>query len=52
MAVLYDEIKALIGNVPAEYDFIVWIFAGFFLLYFLHSLFAIFGQIIKWVGGR
>ena len=52
MVTIYDEIKALVGDVPAEYDFLAWIFALFFMLFFIHSLLCLFGQIIKWVGGR
>lgn len=40
----------LIGTVPDEYMFLVYIFSSFVVLYFIYSFFGIVNSLFKWIG--
>lgn len=49
---IYEAILELVGDVPAGYEMIAWIFAAIVLLYLLCSTFSIIVSVLNWIAGK
>lgn len=49
---VYEALISLVGEPPAGYDILVWIFAAVVLLFLIRSAFSIISSVLDWIGGR
>ena len=49
---IYQALLDLVGDIPAGYEVIVWIFAAIVLLYLLCSVFSIISSVLSFIAGR
>ncbi len=49
---IYEELISLVGQPPAGYDILIWIFSAIVLLYLIRCVFGIISAVLNWVGGR
>lgn len=45
------ELRNLIGTAPAGFEFLEYLFAGFFLVFLVYSAVSVIASIFKWIGG-
>ncbi len=48
---LITELRALIGQPPAGYEFLEYLIAGFVLIFLVYSGVSVISAIIHWVSG-
>lgn len=49
---VYEAVVALVGDPPAGFDVLVWIFSAVVLLFLIRSVFGIISSVLEWIGGR
>lgn len=49
---IYESVIALVGDVPAGFDIIAWVFSAIVLIYLVRTVFSIIATILNWVGGQ
>lgn len=45
------ELRNLIGAAPSGYEFLEYLFAGFFLVFLVYSAVSVIASIFRWIGG-
>lgn len=49
---VYEAVIQLIGEPPAGYDILVWVFSALFLFFLIRSVFSILHSVISYIGGK
>lgn len=49
---IYEAMAELVGEVPAGYEIIGYMFAGAIFLFLIRSVFGILYSLFDWMGGR
>lgn len=49
---LYEAVVSLLGDVPAGFEPLIYVFTFFILLWLLGTTFSIIWSLLSWIGGK